>query len=93
LLFISFEAEKEEYDKDPSYDAAIPDGSTVEMLIGFAVENLLKSLYVTTRSNMENVKDLKALFIPGSRHDLISIAEVLKEPPLSLFFPKTIRTF
>jgi hypothetical protein len=58
LLFISFEAQQEEYDNDPSYDAAITDGSTVEMLIGFAVENLLKGLYVTTRNNVENVKDL-----------------------------------
>ncbi len=86
LLFINFEAEQEEYDKDPSYDAAIPDGSTVEMLIGFAVENLLKGLYVTTLSNVKDVKDLKELFIPGSRHELIPIAEALKEPPLSLFF-------
>jgi hypothetical protein len=88
LLFISFEAEHEAYDKDHSYKTAIPDGSTIEMLIGFAVENLLKGLHATTRSNIENVKDLKELIIPGSRHELTPIAEALKEPPLSLKFSK-----
>lgn len=58
------------------------------MLIGFAVESLLKGLYVTTRSNVQNIKDLGELFIPGSRHDLIAIAETLNEQPLSLSFSK-----
>ena len=89
LLFAKFKVEQEEYDKALSYEAPIPDVSTVEMLIGFAVENLLKGLYVVNaKISVENVKELKTLRIPGSRHDLIPIAEALKDPPLSLGFSK-----
>ncbi len=86
-LFIEFEADQAKYDENYSDDAAIPDGSTVEMLLGFAVENLLKGLYVTTVLSFTDIKDLKQLSIPGNRHELSPIAEAIAKP-LGLTFSK-----
>ena len=55
------------------------------MLLGFAVENLLKGLYVSTLEHMEDVKDLSALNFPGQRHELEPIAHALK-PELQIEF-------
>jgi hypothetical protein len=89
LLFIDFENERaefaEEFEKEPDTDLPIPDDSVVTMLLGFAVENLLKGLYVSTLEHMEDVKDLSALNFPGQRHELEPIAHALK-PELQIEF-------
>ncbi len=86
-LLIKFEEDHDRYHQEESYDAAIPDGTTVVMMLGFAVENLLKGLYVTTR-NTEKIKTLRQLEIPGTRHELLPLADELKKSPLSIDFSK-----
>jgi len=85
LLFISFEAEQEKYDRNPSDDAPIPDDSALVLLIGFAVENLLKGLYVT-KCQTNKIKNMNAPNIPGSGHQLLPIIEELQGSPLSFTF-------
>jgi hypothetical protein len=82
LLLIKFEEEQvrfnEEFERDPSTNVPFPDDSVVTMLLGFAVENLLKGLYVSTLERVEDIKDLSELKFPGQRHELEPIALAMK---------------
>jgi hypothetical protein len=91
LLFIDFEDERgkfdEDFEEDPSIEKPFPDDSVVTMLLGFAVENLLKGLYVSTLEHAEGVKDLSELKFPGQRHELEPIAHAVK-PKLQIEFSR-----
>jgi hypothetical protein len=78
-LFIDFEIEREEFEekfeKEPdTTKLSFPDDTVVTMLLGFAVENLLKGLHVSTLEHMEGVKDLSELPSVLRRHELRAIA-------------------
>ncbi len=81
LLFIKFDDEQvkfgEEFERDSSAD--LPDDGVVTMLLGLAVENLLKGLHVSALDTVENIKDLSELRFPGQRHELEPIAQALKD--------------
>jgi hypothetical protein len=89
LLFIKFEEERigfdEEFERDLSTKLPFPDDSVITMLLGFAVENLLKGLYVSTLKRVKGIKDLSELELPGQRHELEPIALAV-EPKLNIKF-------
>jgi hypothetical protein len=74
-LFIRFEEEllayEEGFEQASSFELVRPDSSVLEMLLGFAIENLLKGLYVSTQK-IANPRTLRELGV--SRHDLSNIA-------------------
>jgi hypothetical protein len=82
LLFVEFENEQikhdEEFERDYDFGLPSPDDTAVNMLLGFAVENLLKGIYVTTLENVKDIKDLSDLKLPGGRHELEPIADALR---------------
>jgi hypothetical protein len=79
LLFIAFENEQLEFgarfERDPSITEGWPDDSTVLLLLGFAVENLLKGLFVSASPQPNKIKELKALGMPPSHHALEPLAD------------------
>jgi hypothetical protein len=81
LLFEKFDEERikydEEFEKDHDFTLPSPDDSVVNMLLGFAVENLLKGIYVSTLKNAEQIKDLSELNIPTRGHELEPIANAV----------------
>jgi hypothetical protein len=84
LLFVQYEQENfdfgEKFERDPSISDGFPDDSVVVLLLGFAVENLLKGLFVTaTGMQTGNVKGLKELKIPGEPHELEPVAEAVSK--------------
>jgi hypothetical protein len=89
LLFIEFENERtrfdERFERDPSISDGFPDDSIVVLLLAFAVENLLKGLFVAATSPAGNVKSLKELNIPGRSHELETIAEAIETISLTAF--------
>jgi len=83
LLFVEYEKQQfdfdEKFERDPSITDDFPDDSVVVLLLGFAVENLLKGLFVAaTATATENVKSLKELEIPGDPHELEPIADAVE---------------
>jgi hypothetical protein len=75
-LFIRFEEEMRVYEEayfDSSFELEPPDGSALALLLGFAIENLLKGLYVSTQkiANPRKLSDLGRV----SRHELLDIAK------------------
>ena len=87
LLFEKFEIERikydEEFEKDQDSTLPRPDDSVVNMLLGFAVENLLKGIYVSTLNNVDQIKDLSELNFPTRAHELELIANaVARKLPL-----------
>ncbi len=94
ILFIEFENEQEEYDREFSetmlsgpMTLTRPDDSTIIMLLGFAIENLLKGLYVSAHNKAESIEDLNELKLPGRSHALEPIANALTEKHLINFSP------
>ena len=91
LLLINFETEQvkfnEEFEEDCDTDLPRPDDTVVTMLLGFAVENLLKGLLVSTLEHVEGVKDLSELPAELRRHELKPIACVVK-PQLHIEFSR-----
>jgi hypothetical protein len=81
LLFMEFESEQEKFsekfEKEPSIDLPFPEDSVFTMLLGFAVENLLKGLYVSTLEHVKDIKDLSELNFPGQGHELDPIARAV----------------
>jgi hypothetical protein len=97
ILFIEFENDQEEYDREFSENMlsrpmtlAYPDDSITTMLLGFAIENLLKGLYVNAQNNAEPIEDLNQLKLPGRSHALEPIASALAERKLINFSPEEI---
>ncbi len=86
LLFMALENALDRVVEDRSLDDILPDSSACEMLLGFAIENLLKGLYVTTIADVRGVKGMKDLRFPSSRHELHPFADALSQPPLSIRF-------
>jgi hypothetical protein len=76
-LFVRFEKDRlaydERFERNPSFDLVSPDDSVLMMLFGFAIENLLKSLYVSTLKNAKRPRTLNELGV--SRHSLAVIAK------------------
>jgi hypothetical protein len=74
-LFIRFEEEllayEEGFEQTSSFELEPPDSSALAMLLGFAIENLLKGLYVSTQK-IANPRTLRELGV--FRHDLSIIA-------------------
>jgi hypothetical protein len=74
-LFVRFENDQLDYDesfeRELSFD--LPDDSVLMMLFGFAIENLLKGLYVSTLKNAKRPRTLNELGV--SRHRLAVIAK------------------
>src|ERR1700722_4926462 len=74
-LFIRFEEERLAYEEGyfDSPEPVPPDSSALALLLGFAIENLLKGLYVSTQkiANPRKLSDLGRV----SRHDLLDIAK------------------
>ena len=64
-LLIRFEedhlAYDEQFERNPDFDLEPPDDSVLMMLLGFAVENLLKGLYVSTLSIVKAPRTLREL--------------------------------
>jgi hypothetical protein len=82
LLFVEYEREHfdfdEKFERDPSITDGFPDDSVVVLLLGFAVENLLKGLFVAMTATVTgNVKSLKELEIPGAPHELEPVADAV----------------
>jgi len=75
-LLIRFEedqlAHDEQFERNPDFDRESPDSSVLMMLLGFAIENLLKGLYVSTLPIVKLPRTLRELGIPG--HSLAEIA-------------------
>lgn len=75
-LLISFEEEQlayeENFERTSSFELEIPDASVLMMLLGFAIENLLKGLYVSTLKIAKPPRTLRELGIHG--HGLAEIA-------------------
>ena len=91
LLFIAYETDIERFIEGHSLSAPIPDSSACDMLLGFAIENLLKGLYVTTFGDVHGIKSIEDLGLPCSRHDLHPFADALSQPPLSMKFTNAER--
>jgi hypothetical protein len=76
-LFVRFEKDRlaydERFEQNPSFDLVSPDDSVFIMLFGFAIENLLKGLYVGTLKNAKRPRTLNELGV--SRHGLAVIAK------------------
>ena len=76
-LFVRFEndqlAHDERFERELSFDLDAPDDSVLMMLFGFAIENLLKGLYVSTLKNAKRPRTLDELGV--SRHGLAVIAK------------------
>lgn len=76
-LFVRFEKDRLAYDEtmgqNPSFDLEPPDDSVLMMLFGFAIENLLKGLYVSTLQNAKRPRKLTELGL--SQHRLSAIAK------------------
>jgi hypothetical protein len=68
LLFVVFENEQlefgKQFERDPSLMEGWPDDTTILLLLGFAVENLLKGLFVSALPEPRKIKELKALGMP-----------------------------
>ena len=97
ILIIEFENDQKEYDREFSENMLsrpmtlpYPDDSITTMLLGFAIENLLKGLYVDAQNNAESIEDLNQLKLPGRSHALEPIASVLAERKLINFSPEDI---
>jgi hypothetical protein len=74
-LFIRFEEELHVYEEgyfNSSFELEPPDGSALALLLGFAIENLLKGLYVSTLK-IANPRRLRDLGL--SHHELLDIAK------------------
>ena len=84
-LLIRFEedhlAYDEQFERNPDFDLEPPDDSVLMMLLGFAVENLLKGLYVSTLSIVKAPRTLRELGVQGHSLDMIAnkIADALNE--------------
>jgi hypothetical protein len=78
-LFVRFEDEQlaydEQFERTASFELEPPDDSVLMMLLGFAIENLLKGLYVSTLREAKAPRALKDLDLPG--HDLVEIANMV----------------
>ena len=76
-IFVRFEndqlAHDERFERELSFDLDAPDDSVLMMLFGFAIENLLKGLYVSTLKNAKRPRTLDELGV--SRHGLAVIAK------------------
>lgn len=72
----------EQFERTPDFDLEPPDGSVLMMLLGFAIENLLKGLYVSTLPIIKPPRTLKELGIQGHSLDVIAkkITDALNEP-------------
>jgi hypothetical protein len=74
LLIVTLDKEQakytEEFEKDCDTNWPRPDDSVVNLLLGFAIENLLKGVYVTTLANVPQIKDLSELKFPTTGHEL-----------------------
>jgi hypothetical protein len=66
-LLVRFEEDQlvhdEEFERTADFDLNPPDSSVLMMLLGFAIENLLKGLYVSTLPNVKRPRTLKELGI------------------------------
>jgi hypothetical protein len=74
-LLVRFEEHQLGYEEDEQtadFDLSPPDSSVAMMLLGFAIENLLKGLYVSTLPNVKRPRRLKELGITD--HSLETIA-------------------
>jgi hypothetical protein len=75
-LLIRFEedqlAHDEQFELNPDFDLESPDGSVLMMLLGFAIENLLKGLYVSTLPIVTPPRTLRKLGVQG--HSLTDLA-------------------
>jgi len=80
-LLIRFEkdqlAHDEQFERNPDFDLESPDGSVLMMLLGFAIENLLKGLYVSTRPIAKPPRTLGGLGV--HRHSLTDIANKITD--------------
>lgn len=76
-LFIQFEGDKlsfdETFERNPSFDLQSPDDTVLMMILAFAIENLLKGLYVSTLKHVKRPNTLKELGL--SQHKLVIIAD------------------
>jgi len=76
-LFVRFEKDRlaydERFERNPSFDLESPDDSVLMMLFGFAIENLLKGLYVSTLKNSKRPRRVTELGV--SRHKIADIAK------------------
>jgi len=85
-LLIRFEEDQlaygEQFERNPDFDLEPPDGSVLMMLLGFAIENLLKGLYVSTLPIIKPPRTLKELGVQGHSLDMIAkkITDALNEP-------------
>lgn len=85
-LLVRFEEEQfvhdEEFERAADFDLNPPDISVVMMLLGFAIENLLKGLYVSTLPNVKRLRTQKELGVTD--HSLGTMASkitaALNEP-------------
>jgi hypothetical protein len=84
-LFTRFEEEKIAYDEEMerafSFERDPPDASIFMMLLGFAIENLIKGLHVSTLSIVKSPRTIEELGVSTHRLTVISgkIAKVLDE--------------
>jgi hypothetical protein len=81
MLFVAFENEQlefgERFERDPSITEGWPEDATILLLLGFAVENLLKGLFVSALSEPAKIKELKALGMPSPYHALEPLADAV----------------
>jgi hypothetical protein len=81
LLFVVFENEQlefgKQFERDPSLMEGWPDDTTILLLLGFAVENLLKGLFVSALPEPRKIKELKALGMPSAYHALEPLANAI----------------
>ena len=86
-LFLVFQGDYETYEehvqRDPSVEISHPDDAIFTMLLGFAVENLLKGLFVATTTTPSAIQSLSQLQLPGIRHELRPIATALSDADIS----------
>jgi len=77
-LFVCFEKDRlaydESFEQNPSFDLEPPDDSVLMMLFGFAIENLLKGLYVSTLTNAKRPRRVSELEV-SRRHEMADIAK------------------
>jgi hypothetical protein len=87
LLYGGLKIQHVEYDAALATDLdtrpPIPDDSIVLVLLGFAVENLLKGLHISITGHPPRVLNLAELKVPGGRHELRPIAEAIASAELT----------
>jgi hypothetical protein len=79
LLLLAY---NEQFERTPDFELDPPDGNVLMMLLGFAIENLLKGLYASTLPIVKPPRALKESGIQGHSLDVIAkkITDALNEP-------------